>query len=310
MYGENRIDDIKRVIKAMMSNVLARILPSFYVKLTRQTGRGAGEETPGDISAYFTVCFNEYFEKLNIQSNDISDYLKGKSVLEYGPGDVPGVGLLMYAYGASHVSCIDRFPLVKLSEKNVKVINTLIEKLDGEKKKRAISCLVDENDIQKGFKKECIEYLVKQNGLSNYTDKIDLIISRAVLEHVNDLTATFRDMTNALKKNGVAIHLVDLKSHGLHQKNILDFLSWPIWLWNLMYSNKGVPNRWRVDRYINIAENTPLHLRMLEPTDIADLNTVQEVMPYLSPIFKGISKEQLSWLGFWLVMYKDNTFMH
>ena len=58
-------------------------------------------------------CFNDYFVKLNIDKFNITGWLTGKAVLEYGPGDILGVALLMKAHGAKRVICVDRFPLAK-----------------------------------------------------------------------------------------------------------------------------------------------------------------------------------------------------
>ena len=304
MYGESHIRDFIWATRAIISNVIARVFPGVYMKLARQTGRGPEQESAEEVAEYFERCVNEYFNIVNVAPDTVATYLAGKTVLEYGPGDIPGVGFLLYAKGAAHVSCVDRFSLVKPSDLYVSVIAYIIETLDDESRSRAISSLVDPNDIKRGFKPDCIDYVVRQDGLSSCRNSVDIVISRAVLEHVNDLSATFTDMACALKEGGVAIHRVDLRSHGLHRKNKLDFLTWPAWLWNLMYSGKGVPNRWRINRYIDQAERVGLDVTLLEPTEVADSETVQKVIPYLSPVFNDVTKDQLMLLDLWLVLEK------
>ena len=102
----------------------------------------------------------------------------------------------------------------------------------------------------------------------------------------------------------LAIHQVDLKSHGLHRENILDFLSWSSELWNLMYSHKGVPNRWRIDRYRDLLEAMPVETLVLEPTARAAPEVIAAVRPRLADPFRRLSDEDLAWLGFWLVFRK------
>jgi len=100
------------------------------------------------------------------------------------------------------------------------------------------------------------------------------------------------------------VHQVDLRSHGLHESNPLDFLEPSEALWSLMFSHKGVPNRWRVDRYREIVAGLPLVLLRLEPTARAEAQDVQRVRARLAPPFRDTSDEDLAWLGFWLVARK------
>lgn len=304
MYGEAPIDDAKRILKAFAANQLAWLLPRAYLRLTRQTGRGSGEESFSQVAEYFRRCFDEYFPPLGVDKNKITDYLAGKQVLEYGPGDVPGVGLLMAAYGAAKVYCVDRFPMVALSEKNIAILNDILARLDSPQHAQARPCFRTEGDPASGFNSQVLEYLVRPNGLSGLRNTVDIIFSRAVLEHVNDLEASFIDMYQALRPGGVAIHKVDLRSHGLHRRNPLDFLSWPAFLWSLMYSYKGVPNRWRVNRYREVIAATNFELQSLEPTEFAAPEDIRSIRPHLAPAFYNVSDEDLSWLDFWLVLRK------
>lgn len=293
--------DLIRIARAVASNQLARVAPAAYVRLTGQTGRGAKEEeSSSDIAAYFCDSVDAYFQTLGIAPNDVPAFLSGKILMEYGPGDLPGVAALMVARGAEKVYCVDRFPLVNLGEKNARVIRDLLNACKGIEKERLLSCLANQNDPAAGFNPSRVECLVTPNGLSRLTDAVDLVISRAVLEHVNDLDATFADMVEAMRPGAKAIHLVDLKSHGLHKQNPLDFLEWSSALWMAMYSNKGVPNRWRVDKYRSIVDRLPVRLSVLKATTLASKDDVAEVRPRLASAFRATSEQDLGWLGFWL----------
>lgn len=301
MYGQNRLDDWKRMLRAIATNQLARIAPKLYLRLTHQTGRGADSETPDEVATYFRTCFSDYFRILGIPELEIGRFLSGKRVLEYGPGDCPGVALLMVAHGAARAVCVDRFPMVSLSPKTVSILSRLVNSLEGEARVRAESCFRSAGNPASGLDEEKLRYLVRPSGLSGLRDEIDLAISRAALEHVDDLDATFADMRQALSAKAVCVHEVDLKSHGLHKKNPLDFLTWPESLWRVMYSHKGVPNRARVDRFSAVLEKTGFIVTHLSPTSLADEPIVREVKPHLAGPFRQISDEHLRWLGFWLV---------
>lgn len=301
MSQTNALGTIRRVVQATLTNQLARYAPALYVQITGQTGRGADEIHLDAVGDYFQKCFEEYFEHLGVAQSDRTGFLRGKRLLEFGPGDVPGVAILMVAHGAEQVVCVDRFPLVRMSPKNVEIVKLMLERLPDEARQRADLCFRQPGRPETGFNPQYIDYLVRPSGLSGLGAEIDMVFSRAVLEHVNDLPASILDMYAALKPGGLAIHLVDLKSHGLHRVNPLDFLEWPDWLWSLMYSEKGVPNRLRVDAYREAVYQSGFECVALEPTLRAAAADIQAVRPRLAERFRNLSDEELSWLGFWLV---------
>lgn len=298
------MSDFIRVARAAATNQLARFSPSLYVRLTGQTGRGSGEESSKDIAAYFRESFDDYFDRLRIKPADISSFLAGKTLMEYGPGDLPAVAAFMVAMGAEKVYCVDRFPLVNLSVRNIGVLQELIDGCQGERLERLLSCLKNKNDLSQGFDARRIEYLVKPSGMSGLKDEVDMVYSRAVMEHVNDLAGTFADMLRAMRSGARSIHLVDLRSHGLHKENVLDFLAWSPTLWSLMYSEKGVPNRWRVNEYRRILAAHNIRPDLFEPTALASPAEIADVREKLAPLFRDVSDADLAWLGIWLAFEK------
>jgi SAM-dependent methyltransferase len=307
MNKDSTLGTLRRIVQATLTNQVARFAPSLYVQMTDQTGRGAGEVHLELVGDYFHKCFDEYFVELGVSESERAEFLEGKRILEYGPGDVPGVAMLMVAHGVEQVVCVDRFPMVRLSPKNIQIVKLMLEQLPAMLRERAEDCFRQPGRPESGFNPQRIDYLVTPSGLSRLSNEVDLVMSRAVLEHVNDLPATFRDMYAALKPDGIAIHQVDLKSHGLHRHNPLDFLAWPTWLWSMMYSAKGVPNRLRVDAYRDAVAQSGLELVAMRPTLIADADDIRAIRPELATPFKQLSDEDLSWLGFWLVCRKPKV---
>lgn len=287
-----------------MTNTLALAAPSTYVRLTHETGRGAGNETAQDVADYFWRCFEEYFQMLGIPMDAVPDWLHGKRLLEYGPGDVPGVAFLMLAHGARRVTCVDRFPLIRASAWQTDVLDALRHKLDPDLRARADMCFEQEGVLSSGFRPEKLDYVVSSHGISGLQNTVDFAYSRAVLEHVDDLDATIADFSTALGPGGITAHQVDLGSHGLHESNSLDFLVWPRWLWWLMYSGKGAPNRWRLDRYRAAIEKTELRDVRVEPVRRAPVEEVKSVRPLLPKQLTAISDDDLAVLVFNLVATK------
>jgi SAM-dependent methyltransferase len=287
--------DVLRIGRAVLTNALAAVAPGAYLKLTGQTGRGdASTETAEDIAAYFERCVADYRERLG------GGAFEGRVVVEYGPGDFPGVALLLLALGAEKVYCVDRFAMVSLSPKNEAVIAALRARLDDAAKARFDRAFVEPRRPSAGFDPARLGYVVTPRGFSGLTNRADLVISRAVLEHVNDLEGTFADMRRALRPGGRALHLVDLKSQGLHRRNPLDFLETSPWLWTLMFSHKGVPNRWRADRYRAIVRRLDVEQALLEPTLRAAADAVAAVRPRLAAPFRDLSDDDLACLGLWV----------
>jgi SAM-dependent methyltransferase len=302
--------DLKRALTAVASNALARFAPGVYVRLTRQTGRGTGDVGAEHNADYFRRCYRDYCQQLALDPAD-AHALQGCQVLEYGPGDILGVALLCIAHGASRVVCVDRFPLERLSEENIAIYRALLDGLDGEARAQAASAFRRTDDPGSGLDPARIEYRVTADGSSGEQRAFDLILSRAVLEHVHDLPTLFGDMQRALTANGVALHQVDLKSHGLDRDLPFDFLAWPGWLYALMYSHKGFPNRWRVGRYRAWARAAGLLITTLEPTALIEASALQQVRSRIrSELCLGSSEEELRWQGFWLKLARGGGSEH
>jgi hypothetical protein len=294
------------VLHAVATNAVASVAPRAYVRLTGQTGREErAKSTPAETARYFERSFEEYFERLQIAPHEVSAYLNGKTVLEYGPGDLPGVALLMVAYGAARVICVDRFPLVRFDEFAVAVIRELLAALGEDERRRAEDALADPRQPSRGLRGDRIAYRVAKNGLSGLVKACDLAVSRAVLEHVNDLPGTILDVCNALKPGAMTVHKVDLRSHGLHERTPLDFLTWPATLWSAMYSAKGVPNRLRVDAYRRALEMTRLEVLLLAPDQRYSQHEIDAVRERLPRQFAHLTDEDLSWQSFWLAARKQ-----
>ena len=296
----------KRFARAAVTNQLARFAPNFYLRVTGQTGRGEEGNSPQEITDYFFRCYEDYRTRLSVLGFSLDELIKNQYLLEYGPGDLPGVALLMYAHGALAVTCADRFAMVNLSTRNRTVLQLLLNRLPMVERERAASAFNVPGDPSSGFRQEVIEYLVTPDGCVHQSGRYALVYSRAVLEHVNNLEATFRDMEAALIPGGISMHEVDLKSHGLHRDTPLDFLCWPQWTWSVMHSNKGVPNRSRIDSYRALVDGSGMETLVIDPVEKATITQVQAVRACLATPFRELSDEDLAWLSFWMILRRPD----
>lgn len=65
------------------------------------------------------------------------------------------------------------------------------------------------------------------------SDTVDLVFSQAVLEHVEDINATYQALFRWLKPGGVMSHQVDFGSHGL-TRDWYGHWTVPAWTWRLV----------------------------------------------------------------------------
>lgn len=302
MYTESRWRDALLMVRATLSNQLARRFPALYVVGTGQTGRGREDVDPDKVAAYYYDCAQEYLQRLPLEPG-APQPLAGRSVLEYGPGDTLGVALLLYAYGAADVHCVDRFPLQRQSSAVTDVYARLLARLDGIARTRAAEAFMVPGDPASGFRREAIEYHVTPDGLIQQHACYDLVLSRSVLEHVNDLPATLRDIAAALKPEGVSLHKVDLKSHGLDRYRELDFLTWPDGWYDTMYGAKGFPNRHRLDDYRRLVPQAGLTLGGLDVVDATSDEVVDFIRPFLPERFRHKETGDLRALSFWMRLH-------
>lgn len=289
-----------RAAKACATNCLAHAAPRLYTRLTGETGRGRGAESPREVADYFRRCFDEYFAELRPGKCSIHGWLEDKVVVEYGPGDTPAVALLLLAYGARQVICVDRFPLMERSAKASPVLGHILGDLAGAERLRARDCLSDPADPGRGLRAERMQYLVDPQGLCRREGIADLVLSRAVMEHVGDLQDSYRDMFRVLKPGGEILHLVDLASHAMHIEHPLDFLCWSERAWNAMYSGKGAPNRYRLGAHLAMIDKAGFQgigyrvTQRIAPEEVARIHS-RLALPY-----RELSSANLCCLGFWV----------
>ena len=304
MHFRHPVRDLGRVAKACATNALAACMPSLYVKWTGETGRGNATKTPSEEAEYFTSCYADYLHYLQVATAERQRPFHDMDVLEYGPGSILGTALLIYAQGARHVDCVDQFPLISNSSHNADVYRSLLARLPASCLPRGEEAFSLPGEPAVGFNEVKIRYSVRPGGLSSAMGEYDVVLSRAVLEHVGDLPSTFGDMFDALRPGGVAIHKVDLTSHGLDRYSTFDFLTWPTWLYRLMYCRKGYPNRWRAGTYRDLASAAGFETLLMETTGCVPEQEVAFIWPQVPAELRRSTQDELGWMGFWMVLRK------
>jgi SAM-dependent methyltransferase len=144
----------------------------------------------------------------------VGEILKGKRVLEIGPGINLGIPLILACYGAE-IMAAERFLPPWDPDYHPKFYSLLRNTLD------KINCpLIDltpvDNVISQGsYPPESISlYSCSLEELSLIPDQcVDVVISNAVLEHLFDIELAFQHLARITKFGGLGIHQVDFRDH-------------------------------------------------------------------------------------------------
>jgi hypothetical protein len=270
-------------------NALARAAPRVSAaiqRLTRDTGRGRGRDGAAG-AAYFEAVLADYLVIADASGVGGADLFRGKHVLELGPGDTRAIALLARLEGASAWEGFDPFDIQSRRSRYLEAIYDVILAHRGEPRWRA---------------EECLERAVVHTSdasLRRQGPRFQVIVSRAVLEHVRDLGTLFAVAASVATDDAVWIHKVDLRSHGIRHTHELDFLRFTEPVWHAMSSHVDLPNRIRAAAYLDVGDRVGLRTTWAASTHGIAPDEVERVRAELAAPFRDM--HDLSVLGLWLV---------
>lgn len=188
--------------------------------------------------------------------------VRGKSVLEIGPGDHLASGLAFLAAGARSYAAIDRFPGAYSSDLSRRwyrlIAQTWSEKYPDLKWPQHLD--------PERFP-DYPEVTTHAASVENFDDdaRYDIVCSFAVGEHVSDVSAFAAVNARVLYGTGAGLHVIDF---GGHQWDRPDdpylFLRFPRPVWRAMASNRGLPNRVRFHEYVAAFEECGLSVDVVD----------------------------------------------
>jgi hypothetical protein len=258
------------------------------------------------------------------------EWLRGKRILEIGPGDNLGVALLLAAWGAAQVVCLDRFENRSDPQQLGRIYAALRSALPEDEQRRFDEAL-DITTLR--FRPERVRTVigVAVEEADNVLEagSFDWILSRAVLEEVpsGKLAACFAVQDRLLARGGRMAHKIDLRDYGIFSArgfHPLEYWTLPAWLHGLMSSHEPAPNRRRAAAYRSMLESlgyrcdvVTTHLAGTE----ADLEPhwidrppdarvdrarqlVAEIRPRLAGEFQGLGDEDLMTTGVFVAAEK------
>jgi len=243
--------------------------------------------------------------------------LRGKNVLEIGPGETIGVALRLIGDGAAHVTTVDKFiPLLK-TEFHRRLYRSMLSQSD-DIARRNIADAIDVADIRLNPRRISYEYeSIERAAAELPSESVDVIVSNAVLEEIYDLDATFATLDRVLRPGGRQVHVIDLRDYGMFSRfgfHPLEFLTVSDRVYSYMSGSSGQPNRRLIDYYRRalgalgydttiyatwvLGQNTPLRefrTRLQYGVDYSDnsLALVRSIRPRLLPRYQQLSDDDL-----------------
>lgn len=275
----------------------APALANGLMRLTNVTGRGGDAEGEAALD-YFEGVVEDY-ERIAAHSGvcqgdgEGAEVFNGRTVLELGPGNTRAVAMLARLRGALSVDGYDAFDLQTRDPGRLRALYEGLLKRAGEDPSRVDSLL-------SGGRVHHDAASLKATGR-----RYDLVISRAVLEHVRDLTTLHRELRELTTDDAVLIHKIDMRSHGFEWDHELDFLLFPEKLYRSLTTHIGEPNRVRAQGYLDVAQQhgfIPVHV---SSTRRISTERVAALRDSLAEPYRSLSPEVLSVLGIWLVLVRE-----
>lgn len=239
---------------------------------------------------YSKKQFDDFLKKIGG-----SDAIKGKILLELGPGGSVGFGLLALRHGAKKYYIVENGQHSFITQDQIKSYEKLLNYDEWLIKKFLIkeksACALNPDFIEFIRINQNLKYAIPTNS-------VDLIYSCAVLEHVHNLELCFDEMTRVLKVNGIMNHQVDLRDHIFSQRSLW-FLNISDSWFNALFKNTGeYVNRKRLDFYEYLAVKHGLKIINLEKSMISGKKISKKLM-------EKYPKSDLKTLSFNIVLVKE-----
>jgi SAM-dependent methyltransferase len=276
-------------------NTLARTVPRVAQALQRLTGdTGRGKRCVAEAAGEYFVAVAADFQAIAEHAGVVAqgeDLYRDRTVLELGPGDTLSVPILAQLRGAKKTEAFDAFDIQSRDRAYLDAIYRPMLARAGYEKRRAEGLSLHD---------ACTMH-TSLESLERGGRRFDLVLSRAVLEHVRDLDKLFASLSHVVKDDAVMIHEIDLRSHGIERSHPLDFLSFSESTWHRMSSHIDLPNRVRAGEVLRVAGRHGARVVYAGVSHRIEPGRVAEARSGFAPRFRDLGDEELSILGMWFV---------
>lgn len=274
---------------------------------------------------YINRVYDEYLEFAGLGP----EALRGKRILEVGPGDNFGVALKFLAAGAAKVVSLDKFYSERNVEQQTRIYQELRKQLSPDQARVFDECIKLNGEIV--LNEERLQYIyghgIEEADQILEPGSFDFIVSRAVIHNVYDVERGFEAMDRLLAPGGYTLHKIDLSdenmfsSRGMHP---LTFLTIPEPIYYLMASDSGKPNRKLMGDYREQVQKRGYETKILITTVLGEgplvphkeqieqavdfgnktLSLINEIRHKLAAPFRDRSDAELAATGIFLIAKK------
>jgi SAM-dependent methyltransferase len=224
--------------------------------------------------------------------------LKGKDILELGPGPDLGTGLILLAKGARSYTAIDAHPLV--------------HRTSAEQHRDLAMAIAASFDLDDAGRRELVELALRPSETDSRLryvhlprfdletlepDSYDLVFSHSSLEHVSRIKRTIEQVSRTARAGARFVAEIDLQTHTrwVRDHDPLNIYRYRSSLYQSL-SFSGAPNRVRPDQYIQFLEANGWTNPRIYPRRVLDPKYVHAVEPSLAKRFRG-DPERLGWMS-------------
>ena len=227
-------------------------------------------------------------------------FFEGKAILEIGSGPTYGLALCALAAGARQVANVE------ISGDAVVTDRRLYDGILAALEERGYAHVARARAVLRWTAEQAVpdenvlvtRYGTNARGLEFPDQSFDFLFSIAALEHVRrrDLGSALAEMHRVLRPGGLTSHRVDTCDHyQRHTPNPLDFLRYPAWLYDLMYSNReSFSNRYRLSDFVRLFTAAGFqNVRVRGVVRYEDEDTWRRFRPLVHKSFGAYSPEDL-----------------
>jgi SAM-dependent methyltransferase len=187
--------------------------------------------------------------------------MEDKVVIELGPGPYKSVALILLARGAKKVICYDKYRYESDSDYEKMLYRSLYGLLQDAEQERLMRIVEPESGaLRKGWE-QWIEIRQDHTVMLAFEDTChvaDWIVSRSVLEYLDELNKVMATCSDCLKPGGRMVHKVDLRDDGMFSEAGCDpktYLKIQPLVYKTMVGYSYRPRQRLVDDYLTAAGN-------------------------------------------------------